>query len=571
MVNVGQLGQTIQNAKRYQEILGVLFRHGFEDFITQNRLDVRLGIDKGLFGVLPPLEDVEKLPRPVRIRKVLEELGPTFIKLGQVMSVRSDLIPDEWSDELRKLQDDCPRVEFSAIRELLSRELSQPLEELFLSIDETPLAAASMAQVHRAVLRDETPVVLKVLRPGIREQIHSDMEVLAGLAEFVERHFEELGYSATEVVKEFSRELKREVDLGREGRSTDRLREFFRDDERISFPTVFWDTTTKNVLTLSEAAGRPLSQVDPLTLSEEARMRIAEAGTEAVLRQCLELRFFHADPHPGNLFVTEDGKLTFVDCGMTGHIDNRTAEQIADLLIGITSADLDKVITVVGALTYADPKILNRRQLRGEAWDLISRFQDTTLETLDFGVVLQDFFELLRRNGIRLPSDIIFLIKAITTMEGVGEWLAPHFDPVQHTRPFLERLVAERYGFRALRTRVERTVMKYAELAEELPFELQNLLAQIRGNHFSISLEHNKLERLTGTIEYSSGNIALALIVAGVITASSILILAGSLAEDGGDLFQTLGIFGLLIALLGIIHLGIRFFKYGSHHDTKEN
>jgi ubiquinone biosynthesis protein len=560
MVNVTQIGQTFQNIKRYQEILRVLIRHGFEDFISQTQLDKRLGLEQGFMGVRSPREESQKLPRPVRVRKVLEELGPTFIKLGQVMSLRTDLIPEEWAEELKRLQDDCPRVDFSMIEDLLQSEFQEPLAELFEEIEEEPIAAASMAQVHRAVRQDGTRVVLKVLRPGIRDLIHSDIEVLTGFAEFVERHFEELGYSATDVVQEFSRELKREMDLVLEGRSTDRLREYFRKNDRVHFPKVYWETTTKNVLTLEEARGKPLSKLDPKTIPQEIRIRIAEAGTEAVLEQCLEHNFFHADPHPGNIFVDEEGNVFFIDCGMTGHIDETTAEQLADLVVGIASADLDKVLNVMGSLTQADPKLLSQRKLRGDAWDLISRFQETTLEKLDFGKVLQDLFEILRRNEIRLPSDLVFLIKAITTIEGIGEWIAPEFDMIRYMHPYVERLVSRRYGFRAIRNRVERTVMKYAELAEDLPQEVQNFLAQLRGNHFSISLEHKKLERLTETIEHASGNIAYALIVAGIITASSILILAGSHTEGG--VFETIGLLGMGGGAVGIVNLILRSFRF---------
>ena len=566
MVNVTQISQTIQNIKRYQEILSVLIRHGFEDVVSQTELDKRLGLDKGFLGVLQPIEEVKKLPRKVRVRLVLEELGPTFIKLGQIMSTRPDLIPPDWAVEFKKLQDDCPKVEYEKIEARLKEEFQRPLSELFESIEKEPLAAASMAQVHSATLLDGTDVVLKVLKPGTKELVHADMDVLAGLAEFVERHFEELGYSATEVVKEFSRELKREVDFSIEGRSTDRLRDYFSDDPRVFFPKVYWESSTANVLTLEHIKFTPLSKVDPSELSLDVRLKIAEAATESVLRQCLELGFFHADPHPGNLFVSDTGELCFIDCGMVGHIDERTQEQLADLVVGITTADLDKVISVVGALTQADPNLLAQRQLRGEAWDLISRFQHSTLDTLDFGVVLQDFFDLLRRNKISLPSDLVFLIKAITTIEGVGEWIAPEFDLVAHTRPYVERLVGRRYGFGAIRNRVERTIAKYAELVEDLPVEIQNLLAQLRGNHFSVSLEHKKLERLTYTIEHSSGNIALALIIAGFITASSILILAGSRGE-GSDLLHTMGVFGIILAMIGIVVLAIRFFRYSSKDD----
>ena len=244
-----------------------------------------------------------------------------FIKLGQVLSTRPDLVPAELADELRSLRSNCPTVPFAEIRKRLEEEFGDKLDEHFQSIDEVPLAAASIAQVHRAVLKDGTNVVLKIVRPGIEEIIESDMDILTELARLTENRISELGYSPKETVREFQQELSREVDLLYEGRSTDRFRKNFADDPKIHFPIVYWPSTTRRVLTLEHVQGTLLVRNRFLHDVAGAAANDRGKGSEAVFRQCLEHGFFHADPHPGNIFAMPDGGICFIDCGMTGRID----------------------------------------------------------------------------------------------------------------------------------------------------------------------------------------------------------------------------------------------------------
>jgi len=549
--------KTLISAKRYQEILSVLVRHGFENFVSETGLEHWLG-----FGKTPkeshPSEDgsVHSLPRAVRIRRVIEDLGPTFIKIGQVLSTRHDLIPSDWVEEFRKLQNRCPQVDFAIIKEILIKEFDDDQLSLFSYIEETALAAASLAQVHRVILADGRTAVVKVLRPGVRNTVEADIEVMSKLAQFVERHFAELGYSPVAIVNEFSRELKREVHLKIEARSTDRLRNLFADDERIDFPEVYWECSTDNVLTMEEITGQLLADITPEAIDEHERIRVVSVGADAVFKQCFEFGFFHADPHPGNIFLRDDGSICFIDCGMTGYIDRKTSEQLADLVSGVASADLDRVLSASGKLANIHPSLLEDRSFRADAWDFVSQFENTRLDRLDVGTLLERFFELLGRYKIRCPSDIVFLIKAITTIEGVGERFAPSFDIINHVKPHIENLLRRRYGFGALRKRLRRSFLRYAELAEDLPFSLQSLLAQIRENKFSIKLEHRGLDRLTRTVEHASRNIAYSLIIAALLVGSSILILADAIVSSG-QVYENLGFFGLMASVLLVVVLFI--------------
>ena len=528
------LRRTLRNVRRTREIFSVLISYGFDNVVQELNLDRLYLSARRVFRRNRPSPDVVRLPQAVRLRKALEELGPTFVKMGQVLSLRPDLIPVEWADEFRQLQHNVPPVAFEKIKTQLDAEFKGRVDELFRSVDSTPIAAASMAQVHRAVLADGQEVVLKVLRPGIHDTIESDMQILHFLAGLAEDYFSNLGYSPTEVVDQFKRELEREVDLVQEGRSTEKLARAFEENAHVSFPRVFWQVTTSKVLALDEIKGVLLSHQNPENLSPEDRRSIVIHGTDAVFRQCLELGFFHADPHPGNIFARPGGKLCFIDCGMVGHVDPGTANLLADLVQGVLNQDLNSVIEVVIKLSDADPQIAENRAFRADAWEFIARFDDASLGSLQMGDLLQDFFDRVRRHRLRVPSDIVFLIKAITTIEGVGEMLDPTFDVAAHVQPHVERLVRQRYGIRAIRQRFQKSAVGYTELLETLPMQARSLLFSFRRNRLTVNLQHRGLEDLRDTIEHASNNIGQMLFIGALILGSAVLILADSVAGGPG-------------------------------------
>jgi ubiquinone biosynthesis protein len=465
-----------------------------------------------------------------------------------VLATRPDLIPQEWADEFKKLHDDVPQVEFDIIERRIDEEFSGRRSTIFRSIHHKAIAAASMAQVHRAVLKDGTHVVIKVLRPDVREVTENDMEIMRALAQWSEEHFANMGYSPIEVVNEFARELQKEVDLTHEGRSTDRLRTAFEDDPKIVFPKVYWEATTHNILAMEEIKGISLAHLKDGQLSDGDRKRVVANGARAVLRQCLEIGFFHADPHPGNLFALPGGRISFIDCGMTGELDTRTSQRLADLVTAVVNGDTDRVIDVAGALADLDPNQLEDRSLRADVREFVSRFQNQPLDQLDLGPLLQDFFARLRAHRIRCPADLVFLIKALTTIESVGVALDRDFVMTEFARPYVEKLVQRKYGVAALRRRISAGLRGYAELVEDLPVEIRFLLTQLRRNRFAVNLEHRGLNRLVNTIEHASRNISFALLIAAMLVGSSILVLAAR--QRGPGVLWIIGVVGFIIAVV---------------------
>jgi ubiquinone biosynthesis protein len=543
-MKVTNINRTIRSTKRLTNIIKVLSKFGFREIIVDLGLDRFHGGKKSSDIPSDEQQNTES-SRPVRMRQVLEELGPTYIKLGQILATRPDLIPPDWANEFKQLQDNIGQVPFSDIEEVLTNEFPGRLHQLFSSIDETPMAAASMAQVHRAKLTNGTSVVLKVLRPGNRKLVEEDMTLLEWLAQFVEDYFSNLGYSPVAVAAEFSREITKEMNFLLEAQSTNKLRRYFEDDPNICFPKVYPEASTRNVLTLEEIKGRPLSAVDPKSLRPEERRQIVANGTDAVFKQCLRYGFFHADPHPGNIFLLPGQRLCFIDCGMTGHLDKKTAEQLIDLVAAVIQGNIDKLCRVVVELTDVDPAVTDRRDFRSDLHTMASTFQDADLKQLDITRLLSDFFGMLQRYQIICPSDLIMLTKALTTIEGVAEEFDPTFNVLAHVEPQIREVVTKRYGFTAIRHRMQKSMNDYVELIENLPLDIQRILDQVRHKRLTLNLEMKRIEHLVDKIDLSSRVMGISMITSALIVGSSILILADSLAKKPG-LLGVLGIVGLV-------------------------
>jgi len=542
---------TFRNVRRYHTVIRVLARHGFNGFLEETGLD-RL-VERGfrLFG-RKQRPNAPEISTAERVRHVMEDLGPTFVKLGQILSTRRDIIPDEWATEFSRLQDAVPAVSFERIRGRLEEAFGEKFDTIFASVEERPLAAGSMAQVHRATLVDGTPVVLKILRPDLDEIVESDLEALQFIAERVEGRFDNLGISPVAVVEEFSRQLRRELDLTHEGRATDRLRNAFLENERVIIPAVYWDATCRTVLALEQVVGTPLTRLDADEIPQEQRTLAVDAGADAVLRQCLELGYFHADPHPGNLFYVPDGRLAFIDFGMTGQLDTRTRRALARLVYGAATGDVEEVVRAAIVLGEVDADNVNMRALLRDVQEMVDMFRDVPLDRFNLAEVLDLFFVTLRRHNVRCPADVVLLIKALGSIEFAARRLDSNFDMLKHVRPYVERILREEASPRAIARRVRETTVSIAGLIEHLPDNIGDLMERLRRGRLGINLEHRGLNHITSTIEHASRNIAYALVVAALLVSSSIVMLAGR--QEEGFFWTALGGSGFILA--GLIGLG---------------
>ncbi len=539
--------QLVRHANRYREILSILVKFGFREFFEDAKLDLLLEKGQRLFSRGAAAE-TETASRPERLRMALEELGPTFIKLGQILSTRPDILPPDYITELQKLQAEVPPVPWSKIKPQLEDDLGD-LHELFESLDEEPMAAASMAQAHRAVLREGSqPVVLKVLRPGIERVIRADVEILEAVADWVARHSEDLPFDPVSVVEEFSEAIGYELDFVHEGRNTDLFRSNLEEGEQAWFPEVYWQITRRRVLGLEEIKGVQLTNWRSAGLSDQQREMLVRNGAYTILRQVLDVGFFHADPHPGNLFLMDDGRLCFIDCGMAGRVDRETVTDLANLIHGIASSDIDKFYEAFLALGQVDEDQVDPRSLRRDLHDFLDQFTGVSFERLDMASMLRAFTDGLRKHRLQCPADIVLMIKALTTIEGVAEEIDPEFDLLGFARPHVEKLVKQQYSFKVIKGRFKRNAGKWLTLSERMPGRLTTILDRLGGNKFKIGLDVDGFQTLERTVFHSSRQLSYSILVAAMIMASSVLVLASSAGNTPA--LGWIGFIGFLVSFI---------------------
>jgi len=536
---------------RLKEIIKVLHRYGFGVVLRRLHLYYRLP-----FRRVSP--EAERLTPPQRVRRILEELGPTFIKFGQVLSTRSDLLPKEYIDELKKLQDKAPSFPFEEVRGIVEEELGISVEDVFESIEPRPLASASLAQVHRARLRGGEEVVLKVQRPGIEKVIESDLSLLLYLARQAEKRISELSYyQPSSVVRQLAITIRKELDFLREGRNTERFANNFSEVDYVIIPQVYWDYSTERLLTLEYLEGIKIDHVEELEREGYDLKLIAERGAEAFMWQVFVHGLFQADPHPGNVLVMEENRLGLIDFGQVGRVRSSLKENLIDLAIAIVKKDPEKVADVlleVGAVTPETPIML----FRNEVEDLISEYYGLRLSQVSVASMVHELFDISLRYHIRMPPDFAFLIKSIMTSESIGRQLYEDFNLSKTMEPFVKELIKERTSPRNL---VSRAIDKGEEVGEaivNMPLRFQEMADVVtRG----VVLRHSGLEDIIEELDAMANRLSFAMVTAAIIIGSSLVM---TIAR--GPMFLDLPVFGLLgfifASVLGTILL-VKIIKSG--------
>ena len=557
----GRIGRTYRHIDRYRQILAVLIRYGFGDLLESLKLDqyVAFGLKIVSRGRQKP--EIAELTRAERVRLALEALGPTFVKMGQILSTRPDLLPVEFVEELQKLQDDVPPFPGEEARSRVERELGQPVGDLFDHFEDAPLASASLGQVHRARLKDGHEVVVKVQRPGIRKVIEVDLEILNHLAGLIERRVEGFEvHRPTRIVEEFANTIRQELDYRLEAGHIDRFALQFTGEPTVLIPEVYRDASTARILTMQYVEGIKPSNLAALDAAGMDRKLIAHRGADLLMKQVFVHGFFHADPHPGNLFILPENVICFLDFGMMGRLDRTSRENFADFMIAFVDRDAEHCADALIELTeWDDPP--DRARLARDMSEFIDRHTTRTLKDLEIGPLLLSAMHTVAKNGLRIPPNLFLMLKALAVVEGFGRRLDPEFDITAEAAPFMRRMAWSRLNPRRIAADLLGAGSEAMRLLREIPSETRDILRMIRAGRLKLEFEHHRLEPLTAAMERVSNRLAFAVVLASLVIGSAVIMHAG-LPPKWGEI-PIIGLAGFLIAGLMAFWLLISILRHG--------
>jgi ubiquinone biosynthesis protein len=514
-----------QELKRYGQVIAILTRYGFEDILQ--RMHARLDGPRRRKTSQSQVRSIQSLATPQRVRMVLEELGPTYVKFGQTLSSRPDLLPEEFIKELSKLQDEVPPFPFPEVKAIIKEQLGQSLGELFDDFEEKPVAAASLSQVHRAMTKSGEEVAVKVQRPGIQETIDADLRILSKLARLAERHLPEAAiFEPIAIVEEFERTIHQELDFVREGRSADGFRVFFEKDETVHVPKIHWTLTATRVVTLEYIHGTKISDFARLDRLGLDRKAIAINGANLVLKEVFEAHKFQADPHPGNLFVLEDNVIAPVDYGQIGRVDQDSVDQLGELLTAVVEKNVEMLASVILRMCRAKNQV-PVGAIRLELADLLERYYEVPLKQLDMKEITGDITGILRRYSLHFPQDMGLITKSLIALENLGRGLHPEFNVFEIMEPYARELMVRRSNPVARLRELKRTAGETASLLSELPSDIREILTKIKQNDVGMKLEHRGLEQLTSVLDRSSNRLSFAVVIAALIVGSALVFQSG--------------------------------------------
>ncbi|MDH4161195.1 MAG: AarF/UbiB family protein [Nitrospirota bacterium] len=551
---------------RVRHILMVASRNGFGHLVEQTGLQrfVSVGMRFLAFRKPPPM--VHPLGAPERLRIMFEDLGPTFIKLGQVLACRPDLLPLEYARELAKLTDSVAPFPFPEAREIIESDLNAGLDELFSRFDVVPVAAASIAQVHSAALPDGREVMVKVQRPNIDRIIERDTSILSGIAALLDTHVRELQpYNLPGIVDEFARTIGRELDFYIEGSNAQRLRRNFEAGDVLVIPEIYPDLSSRRVLVMERIEGIRIDDVDGIVRRGHDRKEITKKGAGAFFKMVFQDGLFHADPHPGNIFVLADGRIGLVDFGIMGRVTEENMEHFANVLLALADHDYDSLARQYVNLGFVSEETVDiekfQRGLRDDLEELLEPYYTMKVGQIDFGVYVDRVSRILSRHKLRLPQNLYLMDKALITLEGLLKQLDPEFNYFEAAQPYVEDLIRKRHQPARMLRRARKSLAAMNDAVIDLPRQARSALGKLLRGDVGVKLHHEGLHHLIRDLDKASNRLSFSIITAAIIVASSIIIHSG-LGQKIFDLpvlglagYVIAGLFGIWI-LIGILRSG---------------
>jgi ubiquinone biosynthesis protein len=546
---------------RYEQVISVLFKYGFEDVMSHPPFN-RFAIANPSWVPIRDGKSVMEFTRYERIRMVCEELGTTFIKFAQIAANRPDILPDELIRELEQFHDHAPVVPSEDVLQIIENEFGKPVGELFEAFEEIPVASASMAQVHKAVLHGGKFVALKIQRPGIRQTVEQDIRILYNLAEMIESYFPDYSvFQPKELVKMFEDSIRKELRFTLEAGNLLRFQENFKNEPGILVPQIYKEFCTDHVLCMEYIDGIKLTDLDRLAKYGIKGPEIAIKGINLYYQQVFEFGFFHADPHPGNIFVLPDGRICFIDYGMMGFVLDSDKELMANLLLSIAERDVAGLKKALAKFS-SNEQLLQSKDLEYDIVDFLATYSTITLQDIDGQEVMQGLQRMMFKYKIRIPQNLLLLLKALIIIEGVGLVLDPNYNIIKNIEPFVRRLLEQKYQPKKLAHNLVKAAADMTKMALNLPDDLSAIIRKVRQGKLHIEFEHKGLEKLYQKMEVVSNRIAFTLLLTALIIGSSLIIIADIPPHIYN--IPALGFFGFIISGLLAFRLIFSIIKHGN-------
>lgn len=523
--NIRRIGKTIRNVSRFREILGVFVKHGFDDLAAKLQVERYLDMG-GKFFRLPPRAAVHSMTRPERFRTALEELGPAFIKFGQVIGNRPDLIAPEWAAELEKLQDAVPPIPAEEAILQVVGQFGRPIDSVFPVFSPHPIASASIAQVHEAVTASGERVAVKVQRPGIEDVIKTDLEIMFHLAHLLERYVPDMDVlGAVSICEEFERTIRKELDFNLEASQIERFTQASADLPRFHAPKVHRGLTGRKVLTLEFIEGIKVSNLEGLRAAGIDPVAVARGLSGILLHQVFNQGFFHADPHPGNIRVMGNGTICFLDYGMVGTLSPAHRDRLMDIVVGVANQDASRIAKTLLQLAYQPSD--NVGDLEYEVGELLEAYSFLSLKDFRIGEFLNRLIRLIITHRLRMPPGFYLMLKAIVTLEGVARRLDPAFDMVESLRPFARKAMRDRLRPDRLMREMYYGAMDLTPMIRELPSQARDILGLVKRGKLRIEFQHQGLEPILRAHERMTNKLVFSFVLASLIIGSSLVVLSG--------------------------------------------
>ncbi len=538
-MNIFKLAKTYKKLKRLNQIIPVLVKYGFGGILSELKLDYYFYLSKNIFK-LKKSKDFESLSNERRFRLALQELGPTFIKLGQVLSIREDILPESWIKELEKLQDKVAPLPYKVLKKYISDD--------FLYIEPEPIASASIAQVHKAKLKTGEDVVIKIKRPNIDETVTTDIMLLKQFATLLETYIPEMKLLRPyDLVEEFEEIITKELDFFHELQNIKNFRKIYENDDFIYIPKIYEDLCNEYYLVIEYIEGIKINNFSKLKKSSFDLKKIANIWSKKVIEQVLIYGFFHADPHPGNIFVLDDGKIAYLDFGMMGRFTDDMKINIGELILAIANKDVDKIVKVLTNMSdefYVD----NLTKFKKNLLDFLDTYYNVSLKNFYIGKVLKELLRLLRKYQIKIIVDYVLLDKTMITMESILKNLDPNFDIFENAKKIVKSVLAKENNIYSLRKKALKKLQEIKEVTEEIPFSLADILKLLKRNKLEIKFYHKGLEDFIREMDRATNRLVLSFIISSTIIASSIFIKSDIGPSING--FSIIGISGFIFAFL---------------------